>query len=149
MYHFPVHPKLSVGACNITLIAILEIFETSEKKVLVRKKFWFGTLRRLAAQLSTQIYNWQTPALRAKPQIIWTILGSSKSEWPPLFSAGSGRKGGVIHSELPWCTSRMHFFDMPQLIFHHCASRNFYWKILRAENKFEATIGILDSYEWA
>ena len=27
-----------MGACNITLIAILEIFETSEKKVLAEKK---------------------------------------------------------------------------------------------------------------
>ena len=45
-----------MGACNITLIAVLGIFETSEKKVLAEKKFWLATGGGLAAQLSTQIY---------------------------------------------------------------------------------------------
>ena len=35
---------------------------------------------------------------------IWQFWGPSP-KWmndPPLFSSGFGRKGGVIHSELPW-----------------------------------------------
>ena len=49
VYHVPVHPKLSVGACNTTLIAILGIFETSEKKVLAEKKVLVGDGRRVGS----------------------------------------------------------------------------------------------------
>ena len=38
-----------MGACNITLIAVLGIFETSEKKVLAEKKVLVGDGRRVGS----------------------------------------------------------------------------------------------------
>ena len=38
-----------MGACNITLIAVLGIFETTEKKVLAEKKVLVGDGRRVGS----------------------------------------------------------------------------------------------------